>query len=616
MAQAAYFPENGLRLVHGSRDVPAVEQEIIHHLPPNNIYTFHVTLVVEGQVERAIKPETIALGVFGAIAALATLLIAGQAIGRQLRSAGEDLEVMRALGADRRMTTVDGFIGIFGAIILGSLLAVAVAFALSPLSPIGLVHQVDPSPGPAFDWPVLVGGLLVLVVGLVAVTVGLAFWQLPHRIGNPRSAATDPPSSAVAAAAAGAGLSLSAVTGVRFALERDTSRNAVPVRSALVGSVLAVVLLVATLTFGSGLGTLVSHPSLYGWNWNYAIEEVNSGKVPPIARAMLNKDPDVAAWTGFSFASIEIDGQTVPALTGNPDSSVTPPILSGHGIEAGNQVVLGAATMAQLHTRIGDTVQVSYGSAKSRETYVPPTRLTVVGTATMPAIGNTGELHPSMGTGALVPDAIKPAAFAQALASQDPNQNGPRIAVIRLRPGVPVATGLASLQRIAHAASKVAANDPTSGGGPFVVLPVQQPAEIVNYRSIGATPALLAAGVVVGAVVALGLTLAASTRRRQRDLALLKTLGFTHRQLATTVAWQASVAAVVGVVVGVPLGIVLGRWLWTLFARAIYAVPQPTVPTLQIVLVALGAMVLANLVAAIPGRTAARTPTAILLRAE
>ena len=138
---------------------------------------------------------------------------------------------------------------------------------------------------------------------------------------------------------------------------------------------------------------------------------------------------------------------------------------------------------------------------------------------------------------------------------------------------------------------------------------------LIGGLAMGA-PALLAAGVVAGAVVALGLTLAASTRRRRRDLALLKSLGFTHRQLATTVAWQASVAAVVGVVVGVPFGIILGRWLWTLFAEQIYAVPRPTVPTLQIVLVAIGALVLANLVAAIPGRAAARTPTAVLLRAE
>ena len=96
----------------------------------------------------------------------------------------------------------------------------------------------------------------------------------------------------------------------------------------------------------------------------------------------------------------------------------------------------------------------------------------------------------------------------------------------------------------------------------------------------------------------------------------MKTLGFTQRQLVAAVAWQASVAAVIGIVIGVPLGIVVGRWLWSLFARQIYAVPQPSVPILSVVLVALGALVLANIVAAWPGLVAARTPTALLLRAD
>ena len=39
-------------------------------------------------------------------------------------------------------------------------------------------------------------------------------------------------------------------------------------------------------------------------------------------------------------------------------------------------------------------------------------------------------------------------------------------------------------------------------------------------------------------------------------------------------------------------------------------------PRWKIVLVAVGALVLANLVAAVPGRVAARTRTALVLRAE
>jgi ABC-type lipoprotein release transport system permease subunit len=110
--------------------------------------------------------------------------------------------------------------------------------------------------------------------------------------------------------------------------------------------------------------------------------------------------------------------------------------------------------------------------------------------------------------------------------------------------------------------------------------------------------------------------LATSVRRRRRDLALLKTLGFTRRQLVATVEWQASVTAVIGGVIGVPLGIIVGRWLWTLFARQIYAVPQPSVPVASVALVALGALVLSIVVATVPGLVAARTPTALLLRAD
>ena len=81
------------------------------------------------------------------------------------------------------------------------------------------------------------------------------------------------------------------------------------------------------------------------------------------------------------------------------------------------------------------------------------------------------------------------------------------------------------------------AADPNAGGT-FTVIGEQRPAEIVNNRSTGSIPRLLALGLAVGALTALGLTLAASVRRRRRDLALLKTLGFIRRQLLATVAWQ------------------------------------------------------------------------------
>src|SRR3989442_12905635 len=115
----------GIQLDGGSRDVAAVEAEIDRAAGPGRVPTYTVTSIVEAKAERAIKPESIALGGFGTIVALATLLIAGQVIGRQLRGDADDLDVLRALGAGPAMTTSDGLIGVLGAMVVGSVLATA-----------------------------------------------------------------------------------------------------------------------------------------------------------------------------------------------------------------------------------------------------------------------------------------------------------------------------------------------------------------------------------------------------------------------------------------------------------------------------------------------------------
>jgi hypothetical protein len=613
--QAFGYTTYTLRLDGGARDVSAVEREVIGLLPSGTPYNFHVTSVGEGQVERATKPESIALGVFGAIAGLAALLVASQAVSRSLRTNRRDLQVLRAFGASRAMLVADALVGTLGAILAGGLLAVVLCVALSPLSPLGVVRQVDPSPGLNFDWTVLGGGFGVFVVGLSAIALALTLPMVHRRDAHDRASLT-PEASRIVTAAASMGLPPASIAGIRFAIERGRGQDAVPVGSALLGAALAVAVVITTLTFGNGLTNLVSHPALYGWNWSYALQSVgNSQAVPPVATGALDKDTYVASWTGFNFADAEIDGQTVPIMITTSTAAFSPPILSGQSVHAG-QIVLGGTTLAQVHAHVGGTVVVSYGSPKDAPVYVPPTRLVVAGTATFPAIGNSGTLHPSMGAGALILKSIEPPAMQRALTSPDPNLNGYDIVAVRMRNNVSAAAGLASLQRIADHASQVIENDPNSGGGTYAVLPVQQPAEIVNYKTMGATPVILATGLALGAAVALGLTLVASVRRRQRDLALLKTLGFAQRQLSAVVSWQASVAALVGIVVGVPLGIILGKTLWTLFAHQIFAVPRPAVPTLATLLAATGALVLANVVAFVPGRIAARTPIAVLLRRE
>jgi hypothetical protein len=593
----SYFSQSALQLDHGNRDIPAVERELLRLSPLYNSFNAGTTpSVVVTKAERAIRPQAIALGVFGAIAALATLLVASQVIGRQLRSGAEDLTVLRALGASPAMTMSDGLVGTIGAVVIGSLFAATVAVGVSPLTPIGPVRAIDPSAGVAFDWTVLVFGVAAFIVALSAIAVTIAWRQMPHRVARRRAQIIPRPSRA-ARAAARSNLPVSTTTGIRFAFEPGAGRTAVPVRSAIVGAVLAVAVVVGALTFGSSLNTLVSHPALYGWNWHYELLSAYAGDedLPQQQTAtLLNHDPYIAGWSGIYFAALAIDHHTVPVLGADPAAKVEPPLLSGHAFRAADQVVLGATTLALLHKHLGDTVTVDNGSTH--------TRLRIVGTATMPTIGQPGSVHPTMGAGALVDYQLIPAAIRNLQQSAVP---GPQAVLVRFRHGTNPTAAYRSLLKINTAL-------PTSGG----VIPVQRPAEIVNYRSMGTTPTLLGATLAAGAVAALTLTLIASVRRRRRDLALLKTLGFTRRQLGAVVAWQSSIAVAIGVAIGVPTGIILGRWIWNLFARTIHAVPHPTIPTLSITLVALAALALANIVAVLPAHHAARTQAAELLRSE
>jgi hypothetical protein len=615
VASAGNYIDYDLQLEHGARSVSKVELEIIKALPRGTTYTFHVTSDVVTQVNRSIEPIGIALSVFGLIAALATLVITGGLLARTLSNEDGDFVVLRALGAGPRTIAFAGVLGVLSAVLAGSVLALVVGVALSPIGPIGPVRPVYPHGGIGFDWTVLGAAFVFFVVVLGSAAALLAQRHSRRTVVKKRTLVA-PVSSRLANGLARAGLAVTGVTGVRFALEPGRDRDAVPIRSALVGAALAVTIVVATLTFGSGLSTLISHPSLYGWNWNMAL--TGDQDVPPQSTTLLSHSPLVASWSGFNYANVQIDGMTVPALIVKTHATTAPPLLSGHEVDASNQIVLGAQTMAELHKHLGDTVTGGYGAPQDAPVYVPPTTLVIVGTATFPAVGASLSEHPSMGVGAIIPQGIQPTAMKKFLRQPNATLNGPKLVFVRFRPGVSTAAGKAELKKIVNVGNRALAAlpDGLGGGDNVALLGVQYPAEIENYRTIGATPAVLALALAVGAMVALGFTLSTSVRRRRRDLAMLRTLGFTSRQLRSVVVWQASVNGFVGVVAGLPIGILLGRWLWTLFARHIDAVPRPTVPVLSIVVVALVTMVLVNVVAALPGSTAAHTSTARVLRGE
>src|SRR5262249_23483610 len=149
--------------------------------------------------------------------------------------------------------------------------------------------------------------------------------------------------------------------------------------------------------------------------------------------------------------------------------------------------------------------------------------------------------------------------------------------------------------------------------------PVQGPSvppEVDRVRHTSWFPPSIAALVGLLALIAVGHALFSGVRRRRRELAVLKALGFDRRQVRATIAWQATTIALVGLVIGIPLGIVVGRYGWTLAARNIGVAEVTVFPLIAVAVLAALVLLTVNALAYFPARAASNTRAAIALAAE
>src|SRR6266566_2317894 len=240
---------SGLRLAQGtagtadlqknlailSQDLQRQVRQAVHRDVPPPSFTVNRTDVIRNQVQQAIRPEAVALSVFGAIAALAILVLVGQGMAQMTTRSAPDTAVLRVLGATRGQAALAAALPGLIAVLGGVALAVAGAIAVSPLAPVGPVRRFDPDRGIAADGLVLGTGAAILGLTLLVLLAVLAV-----RSVRQRESGAGVGSSAMARAAAAAGLLAAAVVGTRNAFEPGSGVRAVPVRSALLGSVAAV----------------------------------------------------------------------------------------------------------------------------------------------------------------------------------------------------------------------------------------------------------------------------------------------------------------------------------------------------------------------------------------
>jgi hypothetical protein len=593
----------GLRLRTGEAGIPAVQRQLAvlgtrlgHQLEIRRLDTIH------REVQQAIAPQAIAVAIFGALAALAMLILVGQALTQMLSRSAAQLPVLQAVGATRVQAAMA--VGLEGAMVVMTavVLSVAGAVAVSPLAPVGPVRQFDPARGVEADPLVLGGGAAAMVVVLLGLLTVLAWRSVRQAGGRP-----PPRPSVIARAAAASGLPVTAVVGTRLALERGSGRRPATVRGALFGSIAAVTAVVMALVFGASLTGLAAHPVRYGWNWTLLMDsEGGFGNWQPATMAgLIDHQPGVIGWSAFGFTQVPIDGQEIPVLgLQRYLGSVAPPTTSGHPIAGPGQIELGTITLRQLGKHVGD--QVTVGTGRTRRD------LTIVGTVTLPSIGVILTDHVSLGRGAMLPQSTL-------LAIQGVRANGAQQPTAPVEAAFPSAAAIDLVRNATDArllAGRIAAASPDGSPGGTYALGPQIGAAVSGAAKMGSQPLTLALALAAAAVLSLVLTVLASVRRRRQELALLKTLGLRRRQVRAVVGWQTTTILIIAAAVGMPLGIAAGRWAWVSFANSIGVVPVAAVPVPALALGFVVLLAAGNLLAAGPATVAARIAPAVALRAE
>lgn len=547
------------------------------------------------QVDRSVVPHVSALVFFALVMGGAGMLVIGQALSRQAIVDGADDPTLAALGLGRRHLVAGA--AARGAVvgITASAVAVVVAVLASPLTPIGPVRAVEPDPGLALD--AMVVGVGASVIALFAVAwITSTSWLMARRGGRALVSTAQARPSKLSEFLARAGAKPATVTGVRAAIQPGRGAAAVPVRTTLIGAAISVATLVAVVTFGGGLERLVTTPRLYGWNWDVAITgnggysylglDDETGERPLERR--LERDPGVRGWAWAWYASLRTDGRGVAAVGIEPGRGpVYPTLLEGSRATSDDEIVAGTTTLRRIGKDVGDRVRVGAGTRAA-------TKL-VVGRAVFPALGFGDAARTALGDGV--------ALTASALEDLAPDAF-PSAALVRIVDGPRREATLAGLRKDFP--------DPFE----LFAFPPQQPGEIVEYERVRWTPVTLAGLLALLGGGALAHALVTTSRRRRRELSVLRALGFTRRQVAATIRWQASTVAAAGLVVGIPFGLVLGRVVWYEFAERLGVAADLAVPVVALAVLVPGALLVANLVAALPARAATRARPAAVLRSE
>jgi hypothetical protein len=528
--------------------------------------------------DRSVRFGVVSILAFAAVAGLTGLALLGQALARTLALEAEDEPVLRTLGIGSWSLRLVAALRAAAIALPAAVVAVAVAVALSPLFPISLARRAEIDPGVDFDVPVLVAGGAAMVVLLVVL-------GLLTGVRVPWDSATSRPRrpSRAASRLGGVGAPPTVVTGVRLALERGRGR------SALTGLALAVLVVVAAATFGRSLEHLADRPDLQGWNWDVVVGNGQEVSIEDRGE-LLERNPNVGGWSAVmpEFPAT-VDGVEVDLEAVGRGDGPTYPAVDGRAPTRAGEIALGQDTLEDVGARVGDRVEVRFDTVTEEGLELRGGgEVTVVGSV---LFNDANENKTKLGSGALVTldgvEALGAEPFVTRFA-------------VDYAEGVDEDEAYRSLQADFFRT---------------VLRPVPA-VDVENLRRVGGLPGVLAGVVAVLALAVLAHAVITTLRRRRRDLAVLRTLGFLRRQLGAAVLAFAATTVTLAVAIGAPLGIAIGRWAWGLVADSLGSPAPPVVPVLVVALVAPLTLLVAVAVAAGPARSAADTGPALVLRSE
>lgn len=576
-----------VRLKGGEAAIPLLRKDVERITGRHDIDIWNLPDQLRS-AQHQIAFESRCLVAFAVAAFVAALFLVGQAIVRYAAVSTAELQTLRALGMSPRQAVGTAMAGPAIVGVIGAVLGGVGAIIASRWFPFGTADLLEPSPGTSVDWVVLGPGLVavvVLVAGGAAAAAALAL-SAARRSATARR-------STLAAAVGRGGFPVPVVVGTRFALEAGRGRTAVPVRPALIGAVTGVLGILAAFTFSHGVTDAAAHPERFGQTYQYAsfvgINGHDFGSADKLAKALTaNSDVDGFDDARTAVATGTDENSSVSLWTYAAGTKPVPVVVtSGRMPESDGEVLLAPQSVKAMHARVGEKIMFSGSRGKS----VP---FTVTGIGFVPAGPHNGYADGGWITNAGYDRVFKDFKF--------------HIVLVTLRPDA----------RTADAGTKLAAaitkSDPDLQGTTFD--PPDPIIEVAELRQIRVLPIFLGVFLALLAIGAVGHALGTAVRRRSHDIAVLRALGMTQWQCRWVVVTQASVLAVIGLIFGVPLGLAIGRTVWRLVAD--YTPLQYVAPMALWALLLIGpaALLIANVLAAWPGRRAARLRIAHILRTE